>query len=117
MKKLLDLKGKQRASGHEGAGSTGPSNPPGGGGDPGGLGGGILQGGPPLPAPTPMFPHVLNTGMGGGPKIKTPNLYNGDTNELDKFKMECHLYIMAKPQQFTTEDMKITFVLSYIKGD
>ena len=64
-----------------------------------------------------MFPHVLDTGTGGGPKIKTPNLYNGDANELDKFKMECHLYIMAKPQQFMTEDMKIAFVLSYIKGN
>ena len=61
MKKLLDPKGKRRASG---AGGAGPSNPPGGGDGPGGLGGGIPQGGPPLPVPTPMFPHVLDMGTG-----------------------------------------------------
>jgi len=51
-------------------------------------------------------------------KINPPPEYNGNKRNFNQFWQQVHLFINGNPSQFTTEQTKIVFVLSYLaKGD
>jgi len=54
--------------------------------------------------------------MWQGPKLRVPTVFDGDREALEQFKLECGLYMMANPDRFPDEKVKITFIISYIHG-
>src|SRR5258707_13903134 len=59
---------------------------------------------PPLPTTTKL------------PKITTPTPFTGLQDDLDRFKVECSLYIHLQGSEFPDEMSQMLFILSYMKG-
>src|SRR5258708_7173985 len=59
---------------------------------------------PPLPTTTKL------------PKITTPTLFTGLQDDLNRFKVECSLYIHLRGSEFPDETSQMLFILSYMKG-
>ena len=51
-----------------------------------------------------------------GLKVATPDVYSGALDQAETFLRQLTLYIHAKPGDFTTDEAKILFALSYMKG-
>jgi Retrotransposon gag protein/Zinc knuckle len=65
----------------------------------------IVAAGIPSPQPSPK-----------GLKVATPDAYSGDLDKAETFLRQLTLYMHAKPGDFTTDDSRILFALSYMKG-
>ncbi|PFH44784.1 hypothetical protein AMATHDRAFT_10856 [Amanita thiersii Skay4041] len=50
------------------------------------------------------------------PKMATPPLYDGSMAQCEAFINACHLYISAKPHEFTSLQTKITWVLGFMQS-
>src|SRR5258708_22052937 len=59
---------------------------------------------PPLPTTTKL------------PKIAAPTLFTGLQDDLNRFKVECSLYICLQGSEFPNETSRMLFILSYMKG-
>src|SRR5258708_4443951 len=59
---------------------------------------------PPLPTTTKLL------------KIATPTPFTGLQDDLDRFKVECSLYIHLQGSEFPNETSQMLFILSYMKG-
>ena len=96
----------------------------------------------PIPVPTPAFqtPPVadrnpinnqlaetlrqlsenLNRGSAPKPhqsKAHIPDTFNGsDPHKLNHFLFQCRLFFYANPSQFSTDEKKINFVMTYLSG-
>src|SRR5258705_1209261 len=64
---------------------------------------------PPVDLPPPPTTTKL-------PKIATPTLFTGLQDDLDRFKVECSLYICLRGSEFPDETSQMLFILSYMKG-
>ncbi|PFH46423.1 hypothetical protein AMATHDRAFT_155123 [Amanita thiersii Skay4041] len=51
-----------------------------------------------------------------GPKMATPLLYDGSMASCEAFINACQLYISAKPHEFATLQIKITWVLGFMQN-
>ncbi|PFH45228.1 hypothetical protein AMATHDRAFT_122503, partial [Amanita thiersii Skay4041] len=51
-----------------------------------------------------------------GPKMASPPLYDGSMALCEAFINACHLYISAKPHEFATVQVKITWVLGFMQS-
>ena len=97
----------------------------------------------PIPVPTPAFqtPPVadcnpinnqlaetlrqlsenLNRGSAPKPhqsKAHIPDTFNGsDPHKLNHFLFQCRLFFYANPSQFSTDEKKINFVMTYLSGE
>ena len=65
-------------------------------------------------APQGTTPAV--TAVSKGPNMANPTPFNGERRKTEQFLFECNLVINARPQDFTTDTGKISYVLSYMKG-
>src|SRR6266436_8817435 len=64
---------------------------------------------PPVdPPPPPTTTKLL--------KITAPTLFTGLQDDLDRFKVECSLYICLQGSEFPDETSQMLFILSYMKG-
>src|SRR5260221_8220524 len=64
---------------------------------------------PPVnPPPPPTTTKLL--------KITTPTPFTGLQDDLDRFKVECSLYICLQGSEFPDEMSWMLFILSYMKG-
>jgi len=96
----------------------------------------------PIPVPTPVFqtPSVadrnpinnqlaealrqlsenLNRGSAPKPhqsKARIPDTFNGsDPHKLNHFLFQCQLFFCANPSQFSTDEEKINFAMTYLSG-
>ncbi|CAA7258940.1 unnamed protein product [Cyclocybe aegerita] len=51
------------------------------------------------------------------PKLKAPDVFDGTSaQKLDPFLVQCMMYISLRPHEFTTEDSKVSFIMSYLSG-
>ncbi|CAA7260800.1 unnamed protein product [Cyclocybe aegerita] len=51
------------------------------------------------------------------PKLKAPDVFNGtSTQKLDPFLVQCMMYIVLQPHEFTTKDSKVGFMLLYLSS-
>ncbi|PFH45303.1 hypothetical protein AMATHDRAFT_161018 [Amanita thiersii Skay4041] len=50
-----------------------------------------------------------------GPKMATPPIYDGSMAACEGFINSCKLYMLAKPQEFPTLRIKITWVLGFMQ--
>ncbi|PFH46021.1 hypothetical protein AMATHDRAFT_117093, partial [Amanita thiersii Skay4041] len=50
-----------------------------------------------------------------GPKMATPPIYDGVMTTCKGFINSCHLYMSAKPQEFPTLRIKVTWVLGFMQ--
>ncbi|CAA7268135.1 unnamed protein product [Cyclocybe aegerita] len=61
-----------------------------------------------------MQPHQEPTPR---PKLKAPDVFDGTSaQKLDPFLIQCMMYISLRPHEFTTEDSKVSFIMSYLSG-
>ncbi|PFH45173.1 hypothetical protein AMATHDRAFT_9846 [Amanita thiersii Skay4041] len=51
-----------------------------------------------------------------GPKMATPPIYNGSMATCEAFINSCQLYMLAKPQEFPTLRIKVTWVLGFMQN-
>ncbi|PFH45472.1 hypothetical protein AMATHDRAFT_126447, partial [Amanita thiersii Skay4041] len=51
-----------------------------------------------------------------GPKMATPPLFDGSMATCEAFINACRLYISAKPHEFTTLQVKVTWVLGFMQS-
>jgi Retrotransposon gag protein/Zinc knuckle len=58
-------------------------------------------------SPTPSAKHL---------KVATPDIYSGHLDKAETFLRQLTLYIHARPSDFATDDSKILFALSYMRG-
>ncbi|KZT22342.1 hypothetical protein NEOLEDRAFT_1071639, partial [Neolentinus lepideus HHB14362 ss-1] len=49
-------------------------------------------------------------------KLSTPKDYDGKREELRGFLLQIRLYLKANQEIYSTDDKKILFVLSHLKG-
>ncbi|KAF5353905.1 hypothetical protein D9756_007283 [Leucocoprinus leucothites] len=50
-------------------------------------------------------------------QAKEPNTFDSSKpQKLDKFLFQCHLYFNTNPSQFTTECVKVSFAMTFLKG-
>jgi len=96
----------------------------------------------PIPVPTPVFqtPPVAdrspvnsqlaealrqlseNLNRGSAPKphqsnARIPDIFDGsDPHKLNHFLFQCRLFFRANPSQFSTDEEKINFALTYLSG-
>ena len=96
----------------------------------------------PIPVPTPVFQtspvancnpvnnqlaealrqllENLNRGSALKPhqlKARIPDIFNGsDPHKLNHFLFQCRLFFRANPLQFSTDEEKINFALTYLSG-
>src|SRR5260221_4824905 len=64
---------------------------------------------PPVDLPPPPTTTKL-------PKIAAPTPFTGLQDDLDRFKVECSLYIHLRGSEFPNETSQMLFILSYMKG-
>lgn len=50
-------------------------------------------------------------------KISAPDDFKGEASKFQEFITSCELYFAANPEGYTTNDKKIIFALSYMKGE
>ncbi|CAA7267179.1 unnamed protein product [Cyclocybe aegerita] len=51
------------------------------------------------------------------PKLKAPDVFDGTSaQKLDPFLVQCMMYILLRPHEFTTKDSKVGFIMSYLSG-
>jgi len=62
----------------------------------------------------------LNRGLAPKPhqsKARIPDIFNGsDPHKLNHFLFQCRLFFCANPSQFSTDEEKINFALTYLSG-
>src|ERR1700733_2416594 len=106
-------------------GDPGPGDPrgPGGGGgdDQGGDGGGDPAGpgpgGPNNDQLDEMRRNVQLLGLGGkGPKMKVPETFAGERDDVTRFIRQCKVYLVAKPREFNSEMEKMLWITSLCHG-
>lgn len=111
-------------------GSAGGGGPLGGGGNPAGSTGGNPGGGPPGGAGG--LPGRGGLPGGGGPggwgaqtfqlargnciKLATPEPFKGERKKLQSFKNDCNTWFTMFAADYQSDDQKILFIMSYIKG-
>ncbi|PFH45147.1 hypothetical protein AMATHDRAFT_9903 [Amanita thiersii Skay4041] len=61
--------------------------------------------------PPPTIPGTIPQ----GPKMASLPLYNGSMASCEAFINACQLYISAKPHEFATLQIKITWVLGFMQ--
>ena len=49
------------------------------------------------------------------PKMAMPQVFTGKMVDVCSFQTACYLYIIAKPDEFPTENSKIIWVLLYLQ--
>src|SRR5258705_4653925 len=64
---------------------------------------------PPVDLPPPPTTTKL-------PKITAPTPFTGLQDDLDRFKVECSLYIHLRGSEFPNKTSRMLFILSYMKG-
>lgn len=76
---------------------------------------------PSIPPPIPTSPHPpINTSTSECSHkgyANKPNAFNGVKKKFQKWLHMAKLYIMSNPDRFPTDDSKIYFTWSYMKGD
>ena len=51
------------------------------------------------------------------PRAKDPDTFNGrKPDELNKFVMQCYLVFKLQPFRFLSEDVKVSYMISYLRG-
>ncbi|KZT51233.1 hypothetical protein CALCODRAFT_406311, partial [Calocera cornea HHB12733] len=51
-----------------------------------------------------------------GPKVATPDVFDGTRSKAESFLRQLQLYIEARDHEFKTQNDYVTFALSYMKG-
>ncbi|PFH44912.1 hypothetical protein AMATHDRAFT_164825 [Amanita thiersii Skay4041] len=60
-------------------------------------------------------PPVASGTVPHGPKMATPPIYDGSMATCEGFINSCRLYMSAKPQEFPTLQIKVTWVLGFMQ--
>ncbi|KAG6873300.1 hypothetical protein C0992_008858 [Termitomyces sp. T32_za158] len=75
---------------------------------------------PPSPTPTPRFPATRTAlpapGRANIPHPALPDTYNGDRASGECFLQSCATYIQLCGDDFLSDELKIVWVLSYMKS-
>ncbi|KAG6871350.1 hypothetical protein C0992_011179 [Termitomyces sp. T32_za158] len=74
---------------------------------------------PPSPTPTPRFPAMRMAppalGRANIPRPALPDVYDGDRASGERFLQSCATYIQLCGNDFLSNELKIVWVLSYMK--
>ena len=65
---------------------------------------------PPTPAPSPV-PLITRE-----PKLQLPLRYEGEAGKCRDFIAQCEIFFRAQPSRFSTEDSRVSFILSLLTG-
>nr|XP_055051762.1 retrotransposon-derived protein PEG10 [Misgurnus anguillicaudatus] len=72
---------------------------------------------PPTAPPTPPTPPITTGGSPQSePRLPIPEKYAGEPKFCRSFLSHCSLHFALQPRTFTTEEMKVAFVLSLLTG-
>ena len=64
-----------------------------------------------------VTPELRNHALGPSPKVLHPDPFTGDRLELDTYLTRCQHVFLTQPSLFLTEQQKVLYTASYLKGN
>lgn len=69
------------------------------------------------PTPSASPAPAIQPPTRSGPKVNSPEPFNGDRLELETYLCRCEHVFLAQPQNFRSETQKVLYASTYLKGN